>query len=796
MIRSLLCFAATVLMLAPGPLLKAQDAGAEYRQFFTEPKTVKEFWIAMQFEIDVGRYDLAAKLLHRLLDLKPTDQQLIALEEKEGIATFLKLRNVPVWSENKKEQEQAKKDVESLIEKVTTAVTNLRKDPKRIELFIKNLRESPEERAYAFRELYKSGAAVVPYLIAELRRLPAEEHLPLLDTLRRLGPDTLAPLIAALDSNEPTLQVEILDILMKRLSANKEIREAPKVVPYLWYLWASPTQAAAVRTKARQALSLFLNVDPTRLPIAKDMLVREAERYYRHQVAFPDPEGVHIWRWDGKNVVEGWPGAVAIKPTKAEEVLGLRFVGQALSLDPVYRPAQELMLSLVLDKGIEKAGLERSLATADPAIHDLLASVNADLVTEVMERAMRDKRTPVVLAAVRDLGERAEVRATRPQKNGKPPLVKALYYPDRRVQQAAAEALLRVPDTIPTPAAARVVDVLRLALAAHPEPGARRKVLLIYLNRDEADRVANLITRVGFDPVITLRAREAMQRLGKAADIDLILVEALRSDPELPFLLGQLRADSNVSRLPVLLVGPGEPDFNKPRLKLKPMSDELQEQKELWAKQQAARLFTARLRLLAARYPNVKVIPLGVTTGEQALQATLQDHIADPGSPPLTEAERKKNAEKAIQLLADIARGRRPGYDVRPAGPAVLEAIKENSLSPEGQLAALDIAARLPGLDAQSDLVAAMLDARRDMKVRTAAGVELVRHLQKYGRLLNRNQIEQLDNLARTATDAGLKAQAATVLGTMRPDVRLTGARLLDYKAPEPGAAPPPKPMK
>ena len=61
-------------------------------------------------------------------------------------------------------------------------------------------------------------------------------------------------------------------------------------------------------------------------------------------------------------------------------------------------------------------------------------------------------------------------------------LVKALDYPDRRVQLAAADALLRLPSTNVHTAHARIVEVLRRALAAdaettlpqnEPHPGRR-----------------------------------------------------------------------------------------------------------------------------------------------------------------------------------------------------------------------------------------------------------------------------------------------------------------------------------
>ena len=63
-----------------------------------------------------------------------------------------------------------------------------------------------EEHDFALKELYRSGGLVVPYLIDELQSAPPEQRLTVLDALRRLGPETVPPLYAVLDSNIPALQ--------------------------------------------------------------------------------------------------------------------------------------------------------------------------------------------------------------------------------------------------------------------------------------------------------------------------------------------------------------------------------------------------------------------------------------------------------------------------------------------------------------------------------------------------------------------------------------------------------------
>src|SRR5205823_6336101 len=137
---------------------------------------------------------------------------------------------------------------------------------------------------------------------------------------------------------------------------------------------------------------------------------------------------------------------------------------------------------------------------------------NPDLVNQVLERALTENRLPVVLGSVRALGALAETRAVRPTGRGEPALVRALAYPDRRVQMAAAEAILHIP-AAPSPAAAgRVVDVLRRAAAIEAQPKAKPTALVGFADDATADAVAKAAQDIGFDVVKVRSGNEALQR--------------------------------------------------------------------------------------------------------------------------------------------------------------------------------------------------------------------------------------------------------------------------------------------
>ncbi len=765
-----------------------------YRQFFRQPESVADFWQALQFELNVGRPDLAAGHLRGLLNKKPTEAEWIELEEEQGMSNILRLRLVPKWDDDPRINKQAQDNAEKLIQEVTAALEKHLSNQQRIAKFVKNLASGePEERSYALKELYRSGARMMPALIDRLRDARDEERVNLLLALPQLGSDIMPPLFAALDINDRKLRTDLIEVIEKR--------QDRRAVPFLWYLAGSERIPAEVRTQAKEALAMLLRAPAVNaLPAPKVALTEEANRYYKHQVKFPDPARVTVWRWDGKNLVSS-----TMTASKAEEYYGLYFAREALDLDPTYQPAQVVFLSLALEKAMEPLGLDQPLTKGTPAINELLATVNPDLVTAVLERALTEHRTAVILGAARTLGSVGDVRAQRPLSKNEPALVRALKYPDRRVQLVAADALLRIPGKPTQPATARLVEVLRRAAAAEPVS----KVLIADGNRERAGLVADAVRKAGFEPVTALTGRDALRLAHEAADIDAILVDSGITDPQITYLVGQLRADMDVGLVPIFITEApvaGKPaaaeqsraGFHRSRL----------------AGEERAGVTAAfeqaddALRQLAKQYPKIEV--MAATTDANKLRALIGEQIAADMGRPFTVAEkrdpnaatadrlkrliaeRKDDSDHALLWLGEMARGGLAGYDVKPATDTLIAALRWTTHSKEATLAAMDAVARLPGAKAQTALAEFVLDARRPPELRSVAASELVRHIQQNGPMLTGVQIKALESLSRAAdADARLKGNTALVLGTLRPDRRTTGERLKSYTpAPPPAPAP------
>ncbi len=734
-----------------------KKAEAQYGQFFKPPETAIEFWAAMQYEIGVGKYDLAAEDLKGFLAKNPSKEDLLAIEEQEGMSAFLRLINIP----------QLRPDAQKLLDRVTQVVKENRADPERIHRFINNLRASPEEREYAIIQLRKSGAAAVPYMIEALRTATDPlERGPIVSALVDLGRPAVAPVLAALDADDTMLKLELIDVV-RRIAD-------PSAAAGLWYPSASPREQAAVRTQATQTLVFLLGLErPEQLPPATKALVGEAERYYQHRARFPKTQPVTAWSWQNNRLV-----GQALTASQAEEFYGLRYAGQALALDPANEPAQIVYLSLALEKGFERSGLDQPLEKNAPRAKELARVVNPALLVATLDRALADHRVPVILGIVRTLGDLGVVQALRPSQGPEPALLRALNYPDRRVQLAAADAVLRIPNTNPYPISARVVEVLRRAGAADAQP----RVLVAAAVKDLGEQLAHALQPAGFASEVRTSGVEVLKRLQEAADIDalVIRVDAGRRflptnpplpggprpapqvvappdpiryalpDPGLPNLLAQIRADLNSAYIPVLLmVGPDQTGKV-------PME------------------FEAGLHRLMERYRNVWTIPN--TMDKDSLRRILTLRITEANGAPLSPAERKANAVEAMRWLDRLAQGEVAGYDVRPAAATILKGMR----NPDLAVFAIEAASRLPGPAPQRELAQIIL-SDAPPAIRSAAANALAHQMQQHGVALA-GEVASLQDLYAKTDDAKLKANLALVLGSLRPDARQTGERLLHFR--------------
>jgi hypothetical protein len=187
------------------------------------------------------------------------------------------------------------------------------------------------------------------------------------------------------------------------------------------------------------------------------------------------------------------------------------------------------------------------------------------------------------------------------------------------------------------------------------------------------------------------------------------------------------------------------------------------------------------------------VVSANVLVDGQTLMANLLARDGE-GAAPLTPDETTEYARKAIRYLDRMARGELAGYSVTNAADAVRRAIadpdqSEKQLGLDGQKAAIDFLARQEGTKAQVALANVLRDARYKPEVRNEAGLALIGHIQKNGLTLSAMEVRGLKDLhAAPNADKTLKATIAQLQGSLRPDAKTTGERLLQYPPPDPAA--------
>jgi hypothetical protein len=339
--------------------------------------------------------------------------------------------------------------------------------------------------------------------------------------------------------------------------------------------------------------------------------------------------------------------------------------------------------------------------------------------------------------------------------------VRALNYPDRRVQFSAADSLLRLPGPPIPQGAPRVVEIFRRVLQSDPVS----RVVIADFNRDRGLEIGKAVKEAGFEPIVVQTGKELLARLAEAADIDAILIEHQLPDPLLRTLLPQLRADVDMAQLPIFIMVPPLPRGVRPPDSVIP------------------------LQRMIEPYRNVFILDQTFPINDvEQLKPLLEQRIVASMGKPLGAEERKNMMTESMVWLKRLAAGEPAGYTVSAAESAIVKSMRNEDL---GALA-VEAAGRIPGRNVQRELAAIVLDEAVRAEVRASAANELARHIQSNSMALSGQHIAGLNKTFQTTENERLKGNIALVLGAMRPDIYRTGTRIRDFQpVPVPGGAKP-----
>lgn len=747
--------AGSMLSLSIVAIVPAQDVTDQkfVLPYNKAPETVQEFWAATKYDMSLGNYARAAQMLGSYYDKfmafgeaeqKKYFQSIFENQGKEGYSSqllnpLLRLSTIAEAKQVMRKDPVSGQDrpaVDILIDRATTYIDSRFSDPERIRFFVSQLNKRPEERAYAISQLRTSGARSVPAMLDVLRD-PAQQslHGPVFNALLKMDNDIAPPLLSALDSKSEFVKGTILDVLTQRADA--------RIVPDLYYLSQASSSTPALKEKAKEWLKRFLNKDEKEWNDARAELVKTAEKYHQHQVDL-NGQRHHVWTWNDQTGLTGQPASAS----QVEESRGIAYARKALDLDARYRPAQVALLSLALDKLYERGGSSVDVSKANPDLHALLAGAPADLLEEVLAKALRDRNSNAALGAIKALGAHGDPALLRQTEQGLPALLKALQYPDRRIKFAAAEAALANNNKgEPFVGSSQVVEVLRHAATS----SGQGRILIGMGNREEADRLAEQLKLLKYDVKVVGSGKQLLNEAASHGSVALIITDATLPDPGFGYFLTQYKNHHQTAGVPLLVIADKD------------------------AARQAQDALPANTQL--------KILASAPQSGP-LLDTEVKELIGTKNKAALTDAERSVQAKAAISLLAKIARGDVTGFDLKPADTALMNALNDETLSTNAGAAL----AHRPTRDAQQALAGAVVNEALSPTLRASLAPSLRAHLHRFGNHMSNDQVKNLSALALSATDPSLREQADLTVSSLRKDASVIGNRLKGYV---PSATPP-----
>jgi len=684
----------------------AQAPGPEL--FAKEPETPAELWDAIDYLIRTGQPSQAVPYLEKFSKSEVDDATLVDLRDRYGSGSFLRLADNPA----------TKPYAEPLTKKLADASLRRAADPERIRSYIPGLTQSSREQDYAVSRLRESGPYAVPPLVEAIAAEPvaSPNRSLLVRNAGRLDQASVPAWIAVLDSSDPNLAADAATIL-------GSIGDR-RAVPFLTYPAAAADSPLNLKTAADQAIARLTGrpvAEQSRTPAR--VLIDAANAYARHQVDLPG-ETVLVWVWDEAKRA---PVPVQADASDVDAIFGLKLARQALSLDPNSRIAKAALVGLSLQKAIDRVGFTNFPAQDQQTFAAALAA-GPEVLTDVLRAAIADGRTDLAAVAATALGKTTDPKLLAG--DGRPhPLVEALSLPGRRLQFAAAKALVDLAPTEPFPGSSRVVPTLARFVVNQGPPRA----IVIDGNPTRGAIATGLLKELGYESSLETAGDKGFLAATESADVELILIshDLPRTPWSLTDVLTNLRGDARTANLPLYVYGPSSLDYTRPEL----------------------------LR----NFPGVKYLIYGDD------RALFERQLGEAKS-KLTDEERSARAKEAAELLARIAS--RPGglfaADLANIEPALASALGTPGVDVSVSTALSDV----PNPSAQRSLADAVLDGSRDDAFRRQTAEKLARSIQRFGPMLSPDQEVKVAGAFRSEDDPELKAALGAVVGVLRRDLR------------------------
>ncbi len=511
---------------------KSDDSVTKTLKLLKAPESPAEFWDAVKFSLNVGKTEDAAKYLDKLLTSNPPSDLLLMIREQDAVMYFPKLSA----------SDELRAKAVDLLQQIEQAARERARDPERIRKFIDYLTRSSQQQAYGITQLRNAGPDAVPYLLAALRDpVMAEHRSTILTAMQRLDRSAEPPLVAALATDDHSQLTDVIQVLT--------VLGDIDTVQHLRFIAESPAIPQAIQSLARTAVQRITRAKYSDLPAATDALTAQARRYYEHQAELNATSTgiVRLWRWDPREGAKSKEVSVSY----AEEFFGLGHCRQALALDPNYEPAQLMLISLALEKASQRVGIDQQLPDNPGGAAVEALAAGPELLSKVLVMALDQGHPAVALRSLQALARTGDMNALAPRAGRPSPLVQAMTAPDRRIQFAAAEAVLSLRPQQPYPGTTLVAPILARSLVTD----GTEKALVVDADNARGSALSSLLREAGYDAQFVTNSREAFTIAAESADFDLIFLDPNIHNPNLSPTLASFRADPRTAGVPIIVLG-------------------------------------------------------------------------------------------------------------------------------------------------------------------------------------------------------------------------------------------------
>ena len=687
----------------------------------TKSSTPGECIRAAKILSDLKRPDLAKQLLQKVIDAKLSQKDLAKLGEQFTSTMFLQLSA----------QADLRPQAQALADLVLSARNAELQNPQRLAELIKQLHDQSEEkRNNAFSGLMEARGAAMTAMIAVLADPSREaEHPRICTALAAMGRQASEPLFEVLDKADPKLKIQSIAILSES--------RPPALQLSLFKPYLSEKSDATVRAAAAAALRKIGGALPTKDQAVR-LLTENSKNYFNLRQPMPGiVDGkADVWRWDE---ARRECTVMQLSASDAAREMSSRFARDAFAITPDDVGVVRLYLATLLEAAAYQKGLPATLDDNDSAVVEA-KQLGAKAIEEAMDFAMSNGHIAAATAAAQILGKIGQADELLYFGSKISPLALALHSTDRRLRISAARAIVSLKPQRPYAGSSYMLPTL----AFFASTSGQRRVLLAGGNVEDMRKKVSVFSAAGFKVDNAVDGREVMRMAVSSPDYELAMIDMGIDQPPINMLLQQLRHDYRSADLRVGLIA---------------RDGFLERAEHLSESDTMAKAFSRPHDDASLAWQL-----------EQLATIKPQEFVGFD--------ERQRQANEAMDMLAELGRTSGKLYDIRLVEKAALTALYTPSLS----LKAIDVLAMINSPESQRTLADIAGNAAQTLQVRQAAVSAFRRNVQSFGILLTTEEINKQYQLynASKILDQPTQKILGLILDCLEAPTKSEGKRMKD----------------